>query len=244
MLMAGGQGSRLRPLTEHLPKPLLPVGGRPIMEHVLRLLRRHGIEETVVTVHYLAELIEREYGDGTRLGMSLAYVHEDRPLGTAGSVKAAEGLLGGEPFLVISGDALTDVDLTELVRRHRERRALVTVCLTEVADPSQFGVATLAPDGHIERFLEKPGPGEAFSRTASTGIYVMQPEVLRYVSGTGPADWARDVFPRLLAEGLPVYGHVAEGYWEDVGTHAAYARAQQDVARGLVDVDDAEPVAA
>ncbi|MFJ8650364.1 sugar phosphate nucleotidyltransferase [Streptomyces sp. NPDC093546] len=235
VVMAGGEGTRLRPLTTSVPKPLLPVGERPIMEHVLRLLRRHGVTETVVTVQFLAHLIEERFGDGSDLGMSLTYAHEETPLGTAGSVKNAEDELGGAPFLVISGDALTDIDLSALIRHHRERRAMVTVCLTRVPDPLEFGVTVVGEDGRIERFLEKPTWGEVFSDTVNTGIYVMEPEVLAQVPAGEPVDWSGDVLPRLIAQGAAVHGYVADGYWQDVGTLDGYRQAQTDLLDGRVD---------
>src|SRR6476469_8249329 len=154
--MAGGEGTRLRPMTANQPKPLLPVANRPIMEHVLRLLKRHGIDETVVTVQFLAALVRNYFGDGDELGMSLQYASEDVPLGTAGSVKNAESELSDDTFIVISGDALTDVNLTDLVRAHREQGALVTVALKRVADPVEFGIVITDEAGRIDRFLEKP----------------------------------------------------------------------------------------
>ncbi|MFJ6700844.1 sugar phosphate nucleotidyltransferase [Streptomyces sp. NPDC091272] len=239
VVMAGGEGSRLRPMTSDLPKPLLPVADRPIMEHVLRLLKRHGLAETVVTVQFLASLVQEQFGDGTQLGMSLSYAKEDTPLGTAGSVKNAEAQLDGEPFVVISGDALTDIDLSDLIRFHREKGALVTVCLTRVPEPVEFGITIVGDDGRVERFLEKPTWGQVFSDTVNTGIYVMEPEVLDFVAAGRPADWSGDIFPRLLEEGHDVYGYVAEGYWEDVGTHASYMKAQADVLDGRVATDPA-----
>jgi len=234
--MAGGEGSRLRPMTANQPKPLLPVVNRPIMEHVLRLLKRHGFDETVVTVQFLASLVRTYFGDGAELGMHLSYATEQSPLGTAGSVKNAEEALRDDSFLVISGDALTDIDLGALVATHRERGALVTVCLRRVPDPLEFGIVVTDEQQRVERFLEKPTWGQVFTDTVSTGIYVMEPEVFRYVERGQPVDWSGDVFPALLAAGAPVYGHVAEGYWEDVGTHESYLRAQADVLCGRVDV--------
>ena len=234
--MAGGEGSRLRPMTANQPKPLLPVVNRPIMEHVLRLLKRHGFDETVVTVQFLASLVRTYFGDGDELGMHLSYATEQSPLGTAGSVKNAEEALRDDSFLVISGDALTDIDLGALVSAHRERGALVTVCLRRVPDPLEFGIVVTDEQQRVERFLEKPTWGQVFTDTVSTGIYVMEPEVFRHVERGQPVDWSADVFPALLAAGAPVYGHVAEGYWEDVGTHESYLRAQADVLCGRVDV--------
>ncbi len=235
--MAGGEGTRLRPMTANQPKPLLPVVNRPILEHVLRLLRRHGFDETVVTVQFLASLVRTYFGDGAELGMHLSYATEESPLGTAGSVKNAEAALRDDAFLVISGDALTDVDLGAVVAAHRERGALVTVCLTRVPDPLEFGIVVTDEQSRVERFLEKPSWGQVFTDTVNTGIYVMEPEVFRYVERGRPVDWSGDVFPALLAAGAPVYGHVADGYWEDVGTHESYLRAQADVLHRRVDVD-------
>ena len=235
--MAGGEGTRLRPMTANQPKPLLPVANRPIMEHVLRLLKRHGFSETVVTAAFLASLVRNYFGDGEEVGMSLQYATEEIPLGTAGSVKNAEDALRDAPFLVISGDALTDIDLSEMVRFHRENGALVTVGLTRVPDPLEFGIVIADDDGRIQRFLEKPDWGQVFSDTVSTGIYVMEPEVLAEVPASEFADWSADIFPRLLKQGAPVFGWVADGYWEDVGTHESYLRAQADVLSGRVQAE-------
>jgi mannose-1-phosphate guanylyltransferase/phosphomannomutase len=235
--MAGGEGTRLRPMTANQPKPLLPVVNKPIMEHVLRLLKRHGFTETVVTVQFLASLVRNYFGDGEDVGMSLQYATEETPLGTAGSVKNAEDALRSGPFLVISGDALTDIDLTALVRYHKENGALVTVGLTRVPNPLEFGIIIVDEDGRIQRFLEKPTWGQVFSDTVNTGIYVMEPEVLAKVPAGVSVDWSADVFPRLLEAGAPLYGWIADGYWEDVGTHESYLKAQADVLSGRVEAD-------
>jgi mannose-1-phosphate guanylyltransferase/phosphomannomutase len=237
VVMAGGEGTRLRPMTVSMPKPLLPIVNKPIMEHVLRLLARHGFSDTVVTVQFLASLVRNYFGDGEDLGMSLQYVTEQTPLGTAGSVKNAESLLRDDTFLVISGDALTDFDLTDLVKFHQDKGALVTVCLTRVPDPLEFGITIVDDDNRVQRFLEKPTWGQVFSDTVNTGIYVMEPEVFDHVEAGESVDWSGDVFPTLLDLGLPVYGYIAEGYWEDVGTQESYMRAQADVLTGQVDVD-------
>ncbi|MCG5213717.1 mannose-1-phosphate guanyltransferase [Streptosporangium sp. KLBMP 9127] len=237
VVMAGGEGTRLRPMTANQPKPLLPVINRPIMEHVLRLLRRHGLTETVVTVQFLAALIRNYFGDGDELGMSLYYATEDMPLGTAGSVKNAADKLRDDRFLVISGDALTDIDLTDMIRFHRDNGALVTIGLKRVPNPLEFGIVIVDDQGRVQRFLEKPTWGQVFSDTVNTGIYVMEPEVLDEVAAGEPVDWSADVFPRLLAAGAPLYGYVAEGYWEDVGTHESYLKAQSDALSGRVRVE-------
>src|SRR5215470_16802728 len=231
--MAGGEGTRLRPMTANQPKPMLPVVNKPIMEHVLRLLKRHGFAETVVTVQFLGSLVRNYFGDGEDVGMSLQYATEDMPLGTAGSVKNAEDALRDGPFLVISGDALTDIDLSALVSYHKKNGALVTVALTRVPNPLEFGIIIVGEDGRIQRFLEKPTWGQVFSDTVNTGIYVMEPEVLAGVS----VDWSGDVFPQLLKSGAPLYGWVADGYWEDVGSNDSYLKAQADVLCGRVETE-------
>lgn len=201
VVMAGGEGTRLRPMTSSMPKPLLPVANRPIMEHVLRLLKRHGLSETVVTVQFLASLVKNYFGDGEELGMELTYANEEKPLGTAGSVKNAEEALKDDTFLVISGDALTDFDLTDLINFHKEKGALVTVCLTRVPNPLEFGITIVDEEGKVERFLEKPTWGQVFSDTINTGIYVMEPEIFDYVDPDVSVDWSSDVFPKLMKEG-------------------------------------------
>jgi mannose-1-phosphate guanylyltransferase / phosphomannomutase len=235
--MAGGEGTRLRPMTANQPKPMLPVANRPIMEHVLRLLKRHGFDETIVTVQFLAALVRNYFGDGEEFGMSLQYATEEMPLGTAGSVRNAEDALRDEPFLVISGDALTDMDLTALVDFHKEKGALVTVGLARMPNPLEFGIVITHEDGRIQRFLEKPTWGQVFSDTVNTGLYVMEPEVLAEVSPGEMVDWSGDVFPKLLERGAPLFGYISDGYWEDVGTHESYLKAQADVLARRVQTD-------
>ncbi|HEY2442130.1 MAG TPA: mannose-1-phosphate guanyltransferase [Streptosporangiaceae bacterium] len=237
VVMAGGEGTRLRPMTANQPKPMLPVVNKPIMEHVLRLLKRHGFDETVVTVQFLASQVRNYFGDGEDVGLSLQYATEEMPLGTAGSVQNAQDALRDEPFLVISGDALTDIDLSELVKFHKQKGALVTVALSRVPNPLEFGIVIADEDGRIQRFLEKPTWGQVFSDTVNTGVYVMQPEVLAEVPPGEVCDWSHDVFPQLLERGAPLYGWVGEGYWEDVGTHESYLKAQADALAGRVSVD-------
>ncbi|HLY30925.1 MAG TPA: sugar phosphate nucleotidyltransferase, partial [Ktedonobacterales bacterium] len=231
--MAGGEGSRLRPLTISRPKPMAPIVGRPVMEHILYLLKAHGITDVVVTVQYLASSIEDYFGDGAHLGMKIVYSREETPLGTAGSVKNAEHLLQ-EPFLLISGDALTDFNLTDIIRYHTERRALATLTLAHVANPLEFGVITTDEQGHIQKFLEKPSWGEVFSDTINTGIYVLDPVVFSYFEKDKPFDFSQELFPLMLAKGDPLYGYIADGYWCDVGNLAEYMRANADVLQGRV----------
>jgi mannose-1-phosphate guanylyltransferase / phosphomannomutase len=235
--MAGGEGTRLRPMTANQPKPMLPVANRPIMEHVLRLLKRHGFAETIVTVQFLAALVRNYFGDGEEFGMSLQYATEDMPLGTAGSVRNAGDALHEGTFLVISGDALTDMDLTAMVNYHKDNGALVTVGLAKVPNPLEFGIVITAEDGRIQRFLEKPSWGQVFSDTVNTGVYVMEPEVLAEVPPGEMVDWSGDIFPKLVKGGAPLFGYVSDGYWEDIGSHESYLKAQADILSGRVRTD-------
>jgi mannose-1-phosphate guanylyltransferase/phosphomannomutase len=226
--MAGGQGTRLRPLTSNQPKPMVPIVGRPMMEHILELLRAHGITEVVATVQFLGSVVRNYFGAGTDLDLSLAYANEDEPRGTAGGVKNAEHFLD-DTFLVISGDTVTDIDLSAAAAFHRDRGAAVTVLLKRVEDPLEFGIVIADDEGRIERFLEKPGWGEVFSDTINTGIYVIEPGVLGFVPEGEEFDFAADLFPLLLDKGLPMYGFVADGYWTDVGNLDAYFTVHRDV---------------
>jgi len=236
VIMAGGEGTRLRPLTANQPKPMLPVGNRPIMEHIVRHIRDYGCKDIVVTVQFLASQVRNYFGDGSDMDVDLAYATEPTPLGTAGSVRNAAELLG-ETFVVISGDALTDIDLDEVVGFHQRRGALATVVLKRVPNPLEFGIVITTDDGRIERFLEKPHWGQVFSDTINTGIYVLEPEVFEHIPDGQPSDFASDVFPKLLDQGAPLFGFVADGYWEDVGSLEAYQRVHQDILDGRVKVD-------
>jgi mannose-1-phosphate guanylyltransferase/phosphomannomutase len=226
--MAGGEGTRLRPLTTSLPKPLLPVLNRSMLEHVLRLLARHGISESVITVQFLASLVRAHTGDGSDIGMQIEYVTEDVPLGTAGSVKNAETEIGSGAFLVISGDAITDLDVTALVARHRQTGADVTIALARTANPVEFGGVVLDEHERVVRLVEKPGWGQVVSDLVNTGIYVMQRDVLDTMPARTRLDWAADVLPALVDAGASVRGYVSDAYWEDVGTLDRYRSVQTD----------------
>ena len=236
VVMAGGEGSRLRPLTIRRPKPMVPIAGKPVMEHILNLLKRHGITEVVVTVQYLASNIEDYFGNGSQLGMRITYSREDVPLGTAGSVKNAEEHLT-EPFLVISGDALTDYNLTEIIEYHNSKKALATLTLAHVHNPLEYGVIITNEDGHIAQFLEKPSWGEVFSDTINTGIYVLDPQIFRYFEKDKPFDFSQELFPYMLKKGDPIYGYVSNGYWCDVGNLSEYMRANADALNGRIDIE-------
>ncbi len=228
VLMAGGSGTRLRPLTCDMPKPMVPVLNRPISEHILNLLKRHGINEVIATLFYLPDIMRDYFRDGRDFGVSMTYaVEEGKPLGTAGCVKNVEQLLT-ETFLVISGDSLTDFDLTAALKFHKQKGSKATLILTRVPDPREFGVVITDKSGRIERFLEKPSSSEVFSDTVNTGTYILEPEVLNYLPSNKETDFSTDLFPKLLAQKEPMYGYVAEGYWCDIGNLDTYREAQYD----------------
>lgn len=226
VLMAGGSGTRLRPLTCDLPKPMVPILNRPIAEHIVNLLRRHQITEIIATLHYLPDVMRDYFQDGSDFGVQMTYaVEEDQPLGTAGCVKNVAELLDNT-FLVISGDSITDIDLSAAIRFHHQQQAKATLVLASVPNPLEFGVVITDDRHQIRRFLEKPSSSEIFSDTVNTGIYILEPEVLDYLQENQEADFSKDLFPLLLEKGLPLYGYVAEGYWCDVGHLDAYRQAQ------------------
>ncbi|GAA3402567.1 sugar phosphate nucleotidyltransferase [Paenibacillus hodogayensis] len=228
IIMAGGKGTRLRPLTCHIPKPMVPLLNRPCMEYIIDLLRKHGITQIGVTMQYMPEVIRNYFGDGSDFGVELHYFEEESPLGTAGSVKNAAAFLD-ERFLVISGDALTDFDLSRIVESHVRREALATVVLTRVERPLEYGVVMTDEAGRIVRFLEKPDWSEVFSDTVNTGIYVLEPEALQGIEEGKEQDFSNDLFPLMMKRGQPLYGYVSEGYWSDIGNMEQYRQAQFDM---------------
>lgn len=239
VVMAGGDGARLRPLTIGRPKPMVPLANKPVMTHILDLLRSHGITDVIVTLRYLATVIQDFFGDGSHFGMNITYVVEDIPLGTAGSVKHASAHLD-ETFLVISGDGLTDFDLQAIVQAHKERDVLATLALTRVSNPLEYGVVVTNEHDYVSRFLEKPGWSELISDTVNTGIYVLEPEALDLIPDNVAYDFSHELFPQMLEKGIPIYGHIADGYWCDVGNIPEYQRATADLLYGRV--NPAKPI--
>jgi mannose-1-phosphate guanylyltransferase/phosphomannomutase len=228
VLMAGGSGTRLRPLTCDLPKPMVPILNRPIAEHIINLLKRHQITEVIATLHYLPDVLRDYFQDGSEFGVQMTYaIEEDQPLGTAGCVKNIAELLD-ETFLVISGDSITDFDLTAAIEFHKQKQSKATLILTRVPNPIEFGVVITDEEGKIRRFLEKPSTSEIFSDTVNTGTYILEPEVLDYLPDNTESDFSKDLFPLLLAKNEPIYGYIAQGYWCDVGHLDAYREAQYD----------------
>ncbi len=236
VVMAGGEGTRLRPLTCNRPKPMVPVAGKPVMEHITALLKEHGIYDIAVTLQYLPDMISSHFEDGGHYGVSMRYYIENKPLGTAGSVRNAESILD-DTFLVISGDALTDIDITKAVRFHKERDAMATLVLKRVDIPLEYGVVVTGDDGRIVRFLEKPGWGEVISDTVNTGIYILSPEIFDYYGANEFFDFSKDLFPILLSENKRMFGYITEDYWCDIGDINAYIQANFDVIAGRVRAD-------
>jgi mannose-1-phosphate guanylyltransferase/phosphomannomutase len=235
--MAGGSGTRLRPLTCDLPKPMVPILNRPIAEHIINLLKRHQITEVVATLHYLPDVMRDYFQDGSDFGVQMTYaVEEDQPLGTAGCVKNIAELLD-DTFLVISGDSITDFDLSAAIQFHKSNQSKATLVLTRVPNPVEFGVVITDEQMRIRRFLEKPSSSEIFSDTVNTGTYILEPSVLDYLPVNQECDFSKDLFPLLLEKDEPMYGYIAEGYWCDVGHLDAYREAQYDGLHQKVKLD-------
>ena len=233
--MAGGEGSRLRPLTCDRPKPLVPVLNKPIMEYGIELLKKHGISDIGVTLQYLPDAIIDYFGDGSKWGVNLHYFLEEVPLGTAGSVKNAEDFLD-EPFMVISGDALTDFNLSQIMSYHLNKQSLATIVLTVVSNPLEYGIVITDSDQNITSFLEKPGWGEVFSDTVNTGIYVFEPEILKLIPRNTVFDFSKDLFPKILAKKGKICGYNAQGYWCDIGNINQYRQSHIDILSNKVQV--------
>jgi len=233
--MAGGEGTRLRPLTTTRPKPMVLVANRPILEHVINLLKDNGVDEVVITLQYLPEVVKNYFGDGSQFGMKITYSVEEKPLGTAGSVKKVEKNLK-DTFLVISGDLVTDINLRDAVKFHKERGAVATIVLTRVSNPIEYGIVTTDSNGRVKQFLEKPSWGEVFSDTINAGIYILEPEVLERIKPDEPFDFSKQLFPLLLKEKEPLFGYIADGYWCDIGNPQQYAEANRDALSGKLRV--------
>ncbi len=235
VIMAGGEGSRLRPLTCNRPKPMVPIANKPVMEHIIELLKKYGIKDIAVTLAYMPEIIKDYFSDGSEFGVNLKYFIEDVPLGTAGSVKNAENFLD-DTFIVISGDALTDINLDKAIEFHKTSGAIATLVLKKVENPIEYGIVVTDQIGRITRFLEKPSWGEVFSDTVNTGIYILSPEVLNNIKSNQIFDFSKDLFPILLNQNKPIYGFVSEDYWCDIGDLDAYVTVQSDILDKKVDV--------
>jgi len=252
MVLAAGLGTRLRPITYAMPKPMVPVLNRPVMEHIVRLLAGHGFDEAIANLHWFPETIEGHFGDGSEFGVELSYSREEALLGTSGGVRNAAGFLG-DSFLVISGDALTDIDLAAMREFHESHDGVATLATKRVADTTQFGVAITGADGRIQGFQEKPEPSEALSDLANCGIYMFRSEIFDFfpepgtskAAGEGDppgfADWAMDVFPALLENDVPFYSHEIDAYWNDIGNLDELRQGNLDALGGEVRIEPGAP---
>lgn len=235
MVLAAGAGTRLRPLTYEITKPMVPVANRPVLHHVLDNLKRHGILEVMVNLHAHPNQVRGYCGRGERWGMKIQYSMEPRLLGTAGAVKKVERFFKDGTFVILSGDGLSDVDLTSALGFHVSRRALGTMVLKELDSRLEYGITLTHKDGRIKGFLEKPALKEVFQAPAvNTGIYIFEPEVFRHIPKGRPYDFGYELWPKLLKRGLPIYGWTMKGYWCDVGNLAEYRRSQLDALAGKV----------
>ncbi len=237
VIMAGGEGTRLRPLSLGRPKPMTTFFDKPVLEHIILLLKRCGVTDICITLQYMPELVKDYFGDGGRLGVKLTYFVEQEPLGTAGSVKACMSYLGEEDFLVLSGDAVCDIDLTAAVGFHRTRRSAATLVLYRHPAPLEYGLVLTDAEGRVERFIEKPSWGQVVASTVNTGIYVLTSGAMDQVPENHPYDFGKELFPALLDEGEPIYGYVTDGYWRDMGDSRAYLDCVADALSGRVKLD-------
>lgn len=233
MILAAGEGTRLRPLTKMIPKPMLPVGGKPLLEHTICWLRSHGIEQLAINLQHAPWLTQAYLGDGSTWGVRITYSLEDSLLGTAGAVKKLQSYFD-ETFVVVYGDVLTNMDLTALVNFHRSKEGWVTIALYRVENPSACGLVELDGEGKVLRFVEKPSPEDVFTDLASTGVFALEPHVLDYVPADTLYDFGHDLFPALLTEGIPLYGYPIDAYLVDIGTMERYRQAQLDVREGCL----------
>jgi mannose-1-phosphate guanylyltransferase/phosphomannomutase len=235
VIMAGGFGTRLRPLTTNIPKPMVPMAGKPVMEHIITLLKKHGIEDIIAILYFQSEQIESYFHDGSKWGVKISYIRAEADFGTAGSVKNAQSLLDDQ-FIIISGDVVTDFDLTEAISFHKERKAEATIVLARVENPLSFGIVITNKNNKITRFLEKPGWGQVFSDTVNTGIYILEPHVLDLIPSKTEFDFSKNLYPFMLGKKMRLYGYVAPGYWRDIGNIEEYFLAHQDILDGKVNI--------
>lgn len=236
IVLAGGKGSRLRPITTHTPKPVVPIANRPFVLYQIELLKQADIRDITLSLSYQPQKIQDKVGDGADYDARISYVVETTPLGTAGAYKnAGSGLADSGTrgtAVVLNGDILTDVDLNEVIKFHRTNKALATIVLAAVADPAEYGLVKLGSDARVVRFQEKPRPEEVTSNTINAGIYVLEPKVLDYIPEAEASTFEYDLFPRLVELGQPVFGYVWPGYWRDIGAPTSYLQANLDVLAG------------
>ena len=240
LILAGGKGTRLRPLTMHTPKPIVPIAGYPFLLYQLELLKRADVRDVILSLSYQPQKIEDKIGDGTDFNVRVSYTVEASPLGTAGAYRNAAGFIR-ETTVVFNGDVLTDIDLNEVIRLHREREAVATIVLTTVPNPTAYGLVETGKDDRVQRFLEKPRPEEVTCDTINAGIYILEPKVLDYIPEGEPFMFEYGVFPQLLEAGERFYAYTWRGYWRDIGSPSSYLQANLDVLAGRIALLDHPP---
>ncbi|MGZ7209367.1 MAG: DUF4954 family protein [Methanobacterium sp.] len=237
--MAGGKGMRLRPLTLIRPKPMIPLVNKPIIQYTVDRLKRFGLKDIIMTLNYMSTNIKNYFKDGTSFGVDIKYSVEKWPLGTGGSVKKAQKYID-DTFMVVSGDVLTDVDFKDVLKFHKEKGALVTMVLTEIEDPTHFGIAVMDNDNKITEYLEKPAPEDVFSNVANTGIYILEPEIFEFFQEKeekSELDFSKDIFPEIIKKDAGIYGYVFNGYWNDVGRPETFLEATYDILDQKIKLD-------
>ncbi|HON83008.1 MAG TPA: sugar phosphate nucleotidyltransferase [Caldisericia bacterium] len=236
VILAGGFGTRLRPLTINIPKPMVPIANKPILHHIIKLLKKNGIKDLIIILYYQPELIKDYFRDGEKFGVNIKYIISDEDLGTCGATALAKDYLKDD-FLVISGDVLTDFNLSEIINFHLKKKSIATITLTRVSNPLQYGIVITTEDGKIVRFLEKPSWGEVFSDTINTGIYILNPKIFDFVPEKKEFDFSKNLFPLLLKKELPIFGYISSGYWKDIGNVKEYKIAHEDIIKGQVEIE-------
>ncbi|MBS4025288.1 MAG: NDP-sugar synthase [Clostridia bacterium] len=234
MIMAAGVGSRLMPLTATMPKPMVPILGKPVMEHGVNLLKQHGVTQIISNLHYLPDVIRSYFANGQAFGVEMDYSYEETLMGTAGGVKNNQYFLETDTFVILSGDALTDINLSAMYEYHKSRGALATIALKSVEDVSKFGVVIQDSEGRITAFQEKPKPEIALSNLANTGIYIFEPHIFELIPANTFYDFGKQLFPLLVEQNLPFFGWETKGYWSDIGSFETYKEAQFDMINGKV----------
>ncbi len=236
VILAGGFGTRLRPLTINIPKPMVPIANKPILHHIIKLLKKNGIKDLIIILYHQPELIKDYFKDGEKFGVNIKYIISDEDLGTCGATALAKEYLKDD-FLVISGDILTDFNLSEIINFHLKKKSIATITLTRVSNPLQYGIVITTEDGKIVRFLEKPSWGEVFSDTINTGIYILNPKIFSFIPEKKEFDFSKNLFPLLLKKELPIFGYISSGYWKDIGNVKEYKIAHEDIIKGQVDIE-------
>jgi NDP-sugar pyrophosphorylase family protein len=237
IIIAGGPGTRLRPLTYATAKPIIPMVNRPFLVHQIESLKKHGITQIILNLHYKAEQIEKMLGNGSSMGVKLFYSYEDKPLDTAGAVKNAQEFFDKDPMIVCNGDILTDLDLTALLNFHKEKKADLTFTLTRVDDPSAYGLIVTNYEGRVSQFLEKPKKEDAIVDTVNAGTYVINPDLFDFIPPKSPHSFERQFFPKMLELGKRLYGFVSDSYWMDIGTPQKYFQSRVDILTGKISVN-------